>query len=153
LIKTRESSVSEKPSIGNDEGKKTRNTPRVNGAVKNGKWFEALYPVALDMRKEQTNAEGILWFELQTGKTGFKFRRQHVIDCFIVDFYCVKLGLVIEVDGDIHRYQKTHDEEREQRLKALGCTILRFANADIEYDLPSVLKKIYETLQSLSHER
>jgi len=63
--------------------------PKVIGSVRNRKIYEALSPVAVKMRREPTNAEQILWQELRAKKLGVKFRRQHLIDQFIVDFYCV----------------------------------------------------------------
>ena len=67
-----------------------------------------------------TPAEKILWEELRANKLGVHFRRQQVIQGFIVDFYCHQAGLVIEVDGDIHDLQKEEDERREKVLSALG---------------------------------
>jgi very-short-patch-repair endonuclease len=123
--------------------------PGVIGAVKNKKLFEALYPVAIKMRKESTNAERILWQELRAKKLGVKFRRQHLIDQFIVDFYCVELGLVVEVDGGIHIKQISADREREQILRAHGCSLVRFANVAVEENLPKVVEKIKNVIRTL----
>lgn len=127
-----------------------RKGPGVIGAVKNKKLFEALYPVAIKMRKEPTNAERILWHELRAKNLGVKFRRQHIIDKFIVDFYCVELGLVIEVDGGVHEIKQIADLEREQILKALGCMIIRFANKTVETELPDVIDQIQGIIRNLS---
>lgn len=98
---------------------------------------------AREMRKHPTNAEALLWGELRKKKlAGYKFRRQHPIGSFIVDFYCPLKKLVIEIDGPIHRYQKVYDETREDILNAKGCTVLRFTNQEVENDLGGVLQEI-----------
>jgi len=122
----------------------------VIGAVKNKQLFEKLYPLAVNMRKEPTVYERILWQELRAKKMGVKFRRQHLIDQFVVDFYCVELGLVVEVDGGIHGKQRSADLEREQILKALGCSMIRFNNKAVEEELPKVIKNIREVVRELS---
>lgn len=63
-----------------------------------------------------TLAEKILWQEVRVNKLGVHFRRQQVIQGFIVDFYCHRAGLVVEVDGDVHDLQKEEDERRESFL-------------------------------------
>jgi len=70
------------------------------------------------------------------------FRRQQVIAGFIVDFYCHKTALVIEVDGDIHDLQPEEDARREKALNELGLQIVRFKNEDVIKDLPHVIKQI-----------
>ena len=127
-----------------------RKAPGVVGAVKNKQLFEKLYPVALKMRKDPTNAEQILWQELRAKRLGVKFRRQHLIDQFIVDFYCVELGLVVEVDGGIHKRQWSADLEREHFLKAQGCSIIRFNNKVVAEELPEVIIKIKAVIRDLS---
>ena len=67
-----------------------------------------------------TPAEKILWQELRANKLGVHFRRQQVIAGFIVDFYCHKAGLVIEVDGDIHDLQREEDARWEKVLSEMG---------------------------------
>jgi very-short-patch-repair endonuclease len=95
-----------------------------------------------------TPAEAILWQELRGNKLGVHFRRQQVIKGFIVDFYCHKAALVIEVDGAIHddEAQKEYDIKREQVLNALGLRVVRFRNEEIEKNLLHVLKRIREVL-------
>ena len=72
------------------------------------------------------------------------FRRQQVIAGFIVDFYCHKVALVIEVDGDIHDLQQEEDARREKVLSELGLRIVRFGNEEVERDLACVLRKVRE---------
>ena len=127
--------------------------PKVIGATRNRKIYDALSPVAVKMRKEPTDAERILWQELRAKKLGVKFRRQHLIDQFIVDFYCVELGLVVEVDGGIHGDQRSADLEREEILKGQGCTIVRFKNNEVEGNLLRVISKIKDVICSLSQGR
>jgi very-short-patch-repair endonuclease len=62
---------------------------------------------------------------------GFKFRRQHAIGPYFVDFYCVQASLVIEVDGSIHDGQVDQDVARQQYLESLGLRVLRFTNDEI----------------------
>ncbi len=101
-------------------------------------------------RKDQTTAEAVLWQKLRDNNLGVKFRRQHAIDDFIVDFVQIDSRLVIEVDGEIHneKDQKLYDEYRTQYLKYLGFNELRFTNDEIVKDTKSVLKKIQSALSS-----
>ena len=73
---------------------------------------------------------------------GVRFRRQQVIQGFIVDFYCHKSALVIEVDGDIHDLQKEEDERREKVLSEMGLKIVRFRNDEVMRGLLNVVEKI-----------
>lgn len=103
---------------------------------------------ARELRREMTPAETILWQELRGNKLGVHFRRQQVIQGFIVDFYCHRAALVIEVDGEIHNQstQKEYDAKREQVLNALGLRVVRFQNDEIEKNLLYVIEKIKGTL-------
>ncbi len=101
------------------------------------------------MRKEMTPAEKKLWQRLRASRLGgFHFRRQQVIDRFIVDFYCNKAGLVVEVDGGVHEKQIAYDRERDLHLTGLGLTVLRFTNTEITNDLEGVLARILEVCVS-----
>jgi len=83
--------------------------------------WERLRLKAKEMRHNPTEAEDRLWQALRRRVIrGLTFRRQHAIGPFIVDFYCVRAGLVIEVDGPIHADQRAVDEERQLHLVALG---------------------------------
>src|SRR5215208_1054830 len=86
---------------------------------------------AKELRREMTPAEKILWNELRANRLAVHFRRQQIIAGFIVDFYCHKVALVIEVDGDIHDLQKEGDAKRDQALSELGLKIVRFRNEEI----------------------
>lgn len=90
-----------------------------------------------ELRKNQTAAEGIIWEIVRNRRLlGLKFIRQHPIEYsshkyFIVDFYCHQLQLVLEIDGEIHQYQKSYDQGRENILIDLGYKILRYSNHDV----------------------
>ena len=97
------------------------------------------------LRQAQTKAESLLWNELRNRKlNGFKFRRQHVVNNFILDFYCLQAFLGIEIDGGIHDLpsQKQRDFEREMILKDFGIHILRFRNEAIYYSIEEVKRTI-----------
>src|SRR5512147_419718 len=94
---------------------------------------------AKELRRNMTPAEKILWDELRANKLGVHFRRQQVIAGFIVDFYCHKAALVIEVDGDIHDLQQEEDARREKVLTEMGLRMIRFRNDEIERELSTVL--------------
>jgi very-short-patch-repair endonuclease len=98
------------------------------------------------MRKEPTLAEDLLWQRLRAFRLCGHFRRQHSIDRFIVDFYCPGTGLIIEVDGEVHRQQVEADQEREQVLAELGFRVIRFTNAQVLGQTDQVLQQIFDAL-------
>ena len=95
---------------------------------------------AKELRREMTPAEKILWQEVRAKKLGVRFRRQQVIAGFIVDFYCHKAALVVEVDGDIHDLQKDEDERRERVLTKMGLRVIRFGNDEVVRELSPTLR-------------
>jgi len=104
-----------------------------------------LLRLASDLRKNMTKAEVVLWEELRKRKLeGLKFRRQHPIGVFVVDFFCYEAMLVIEVDGNVHdtHYQSERDTERTRILKDFGIIELRFRNEDILNNLGKVISEI-----------
>ena len=103
---------------------------------------------AKELRRDMTPAEKILWQELRGNKLGVHFRRQQVIAGFVVDFYCHKAGLVIELDGSVHDGQKEEDAEREKALSEMGLRIVRFRNEVVVKDLSTVLGNIRELVGS-----
>jgi len=105
---------------------------------------------ARDHRKNPTEAEDTLWQAVRNSKLGHKFRRQHAISRFIVDFVCIEKRLVVEVDGPIHEYQKREDKEREQIIKEEGFRVIRFTNNEVLNNLEVVLGKIKIELSSPS---
>jgi very-short-patch-repair endonuclease len=98
---------------------------------------------ARDLRTSETSAEDILWEELRGRRLdGMKFRRQHPIGTFVVDFCCTECRLVIEVDGGVHAAQRDRDAEREAILTAAGYRVIRFPNQLIRDNLPEALTAI-----------
>lgn len=100
-----------------------------------------------------TSAEKILWRELRNGKLdGHKFRRQHPIDKFIVDFYYHQSKLIVELDGGIHDEEdvKERDENRTNELENLELTVICFQNEDIFRNLNHVLNQIKRSLGTKS---
>ena len=102
-------------------------------------------------RKNPTEAECVLWNVLKAKGIGLKFRRQHIIEDFIVDFYCNEKKLVIELDGGYHRMpeQMKRDKERTLRLRDLGYTELRFTNEQVLCDTDNTVLEILRVAKSL----
>lgn len=91
------------------------------------------------LRSTQTRAESLLWQRLRRRKlAGIKFRRQHPIETFIVDFACIEKSLVIEIDGEYHDRTYEQDQHRQQQLEAAGWRVVRFSNADVLENVESV---------------
>lgn len=98
---------------------------------------------ARELRREMTLQERFLWQCVRTNRLGgFHFRRQQVIEGFIVDFYCHAASLIVEVDGPIHQQQAEYDAERDRILTAKGFRVMRVRNEDVERDLEGVLERI-----------
>jgi len=96
--------------------------------------FSGLIKEAIQLRKNQTKAETIFWELVRNKKfNGLKFRRQHQIGSYIVDFYCHSEKLIIEFDGEVHNTEerKRKDKKRDNYLTSIGNTVLRFKNEDI----------------------
>ena len=100
---------------------------------------------ATALRRTQTSAEARLWRALRGARlNGFKFRRQHPIDRFVVDFVCLKAKLVVEVDGATHGSPAAlgHDAERTRIIETAGFQVVRFGNDDIRENLDGVLESV-----------
>jgi very-short-patch-repair endonuclease len=99
--------------------------------------------IAKNLRNNMTHTEQLLWEKLK-GKQicGLRFRRQHPINLFIVDFYCHQVRLVIEVDGEIHDQQAEYDDGRSAEMEKLGIIVIRFRNYEVENDIENVISKI-----------
>lgn len=113
--------------------------------------YGVLKKFAEENRKNPTEVECVLWNTLKAKGVGLKFRRQHIIEDFIVDFFCNEKKLTIELDGGYHRVpeQMKKDEERTARLQELGYTELRFTNEQVLCDIDNVIKEIIQVAQSL----
>lgn len=105
---------------------------------------------ARELRREMTPEERILWHYLRNNTLGFKFRRQQLIDGFIVDFYCHAVGLIIEVDGGIHQMQQDYDAERDRIIQSRGLHVLRVTNDDIHKNLYNTISQIKQTCLKLA---
>lgn len=99
---------------------------------------------ARKMRREPTKPERRLWQKLRRKQLGYKFRRQHPIGRYILDFYCHQARLVVEVDGDSHAYQEEYDAARTAWLEAQGLRVMRFSNRTVMQNLDGVLQLIFE---------
>ncbi|MEO2059871.1 MAG: DUF559 domain-containing protein [Mesonia sp.] len=118
------------------------------GYMTGGNNSHLLIKKAQENRANPTEAERILWEQLRSKKLeGYKFRQQHLIDDFIVDFVCLSKKLVVEVDGKIHETTKEYDGERTKILEEKGFKVIRFKNEEIICNLDNVLQKILETLE------
>lgn len=108
--------------------------------------------MAKDNRRNMTEAEAYLWGYIRAGKLGHRFRRQHPIDDFIVDFLCLPLNFIIEVDGGYHQdpEQKSLDQQRSEYLTSKGYHIIRFTNEEVLQDITHVINMIKTTLNEIS---
>ena len=109
----------------------------------------AVRQAARGARKELTKSEAILWRALRNrGLGGRKFRRQHPVGPFTLDFYCHDESLAIEVDGGIHEGQRTADAERQRAIESVGVRFVRITADLVENDLRAALSKIETTFTS-----
>jgi len=98
---------------------------------------------ARTLRKEQTPEEAIVWDSLRNRRfMELKFRRQHVIEGFVVDFYCHELRLAIEIDGAVHNKQKDYDELRQILIESEDIGFIRVTNDEIHRDINILLDRI-----------
>jgi very-short-patch-repair endonuclease len=103
---------------------------------------------ARKLRKRQTDAEKIVWHEIRDRTIAdSKFRRQHVIGPYIVDFVCMGHGLIVELDGGQHAEQRVYDANRTSFLESKGYHVVRFWNNDVLQDRESVLREIHRLLE------
>ncbi|MGB4775334.1 MAG: DUF559 domain-containing protein, partial [Daejeonella sp.] len=93
-------------------------------------------------RHNPTDAENALWQSIRNNQTGYKIRRQHVVDGYIADFICLKKGLIIEVDGDYHKDFQSEDELRTSILNDLGFEVIRFSNKEVISNTDAVVQQI-----------
>jgi adenine-specific DNA-methyltransferase len=115
---------------------------RVRGQVS-----EKREPYARNLRRSQTNAERRLWFLLRDRRlAGFKFRRQHPLGPFIVDFCCTEARVIVELDGGQHALSRDNDATRSRYLEGEGYRVLRFWNNEVLGNTSGVLERIVEAL-------
>ncbi|MFH1576827.1 MAG: endonuclease domain-containing protein [Candidatus Margulisiibacteriota bacterium] len=108
---------------------------------------------ARTLRKEQTKAEKTVWELIRKRKFhGFKFRRQHVVEGFILDFYCHELRLGIEVDGSVHLKRKDYDQLRQEIIESEDIRLIRITNKDImENSKKGILEQIKKMISKPTH--
>src|SRR5690606_7085750 len=115
-----------------------------------------LLQFAKSMRHTATDAEQLMWQVLRAKRfMGLKFRRQHVIEPYIVDFYCHQIGLVIELDGSQHGMDDAieYDAERTKFLEALGLTVVRYWNYDVLGRTDVVLENLWSVCDDLKENK
>lgn len=105
--------------------------------------------LARELRQPQTPAEATLWRHLRNRNLKYKFRRQHPIDFFIIDFYCAEAKLLIEIDGASHliKEQMEYDQARTEYLEDLGYKVIRFTNDDVRYTINQVASEIIRVVE------
>jgi very-short-patch-repair endonuclease len=112
-----------------------------------------IFSNAKKLRENPTEAEELLWLALKSNQVNdYKFRRQHPISIYIADFYCHKLKLVIEIDGEYHlsEEQQVLDKERTATIEFNGVKVIRFTNEEVLLKLPEVINKIKDFIMSVS---
>lgn len=104
------------------------------------------------LRNNTTFYEGLLWEEIKGNKLGVRFRRQVSIDNYVVDFACLTLKIVIEIDGQNHftAIGKVNDGNRDECLQQNGFIILRFENIEIKNQRELVVEKIKEVIKAIN---
>ena len=116
---------------------------------------QATFEKAKHLRNKQTAEEIILWEKLNKKQIlNVRFRRQHPINIYIVDFYCHKAKLVLELDGKIHLKGKEYDKERTEIIESFGIRVIRFKNEDLLNDIDKIVDEIrYNVNQQLKNKR
>jgi very-short-patch-repair endonuclease len=105
---------------------------------------------ARTLRRQATEAERTLWKYLRAHRLkGYKFRRQAIIEPYIVDFACLEAKLIIEADGGQHVAQMAYDKQRTSYLESIGYRVLRFWNHEILHETRGVLEKIESALNDI----
>ncbi|KTD75625.1 endonuclease domain-containing protein [Legionella waltersii] len=101
---------------------------------------------AKNLRKQSTDAERHIWYNLRANRLGFKFKRQVPLGVYIVDFVCLEKRLIVELDGGQHLENQAYDMERSVWLNARGFKVLRFWNNDVLQQTTSVIEVIMQAL-------
>ncbi len=105
-----------------------------------------------ELRNNATDAEQLLWQKLKASQLGFKFRRQHGIGNYIVDFYCPSLKLIIELDGSQHHEVDaiTYDKIRTEYLNSLNISVVRYNNYDVLTNIDAVVMDIVKQIEKIN---
>lgn len=104
-----------------------------------------------ELRANMTYCEKLVWKRLRKRKMEARFHRQYSIDGYVLDFYCPKLKLAVEIDGEVHEEfeQKEYDKNRQEYLESFGITFLRITNDEINRDFDEAVKRIEEKIEIL----
>lgn len=114
------------------------------------KYNSKLKARASELRKNATLSERILWKYLRNRQVmGYQFMRQKPIENYIVDFYCSRLNLVIEVDGITHNEKHKYDDKREERLTKIGLSVLRFDGHYLMNNINEVMSVVYDKVKDI----
>jgi very-short-patch-repair endonuclease len=105
------------------------------------------YKHARQLRKQLTPAEKKLWVYLRKESLSVKFRKQHALGNYVVDFCSIKKKLIIEVDGSQHLDQEDYDGARTEYLESLGYRVIRFWNNQVMNDIDGVIREISDALR------
>ena len=111
-----------------------------------------LKKLARKLRNNMSLPEILLWNQLKGKKLGYDFHRQKPINNYIVDFFCSKLKLIIEVDGEVHKDKGEDDIKRQSKLESLGLKVLRFKASDIMKNLNDVIEAIADYIEEFEKE-
>jgi len=99
-----------------------------------------------ELRNQSTLSEVLLWNEIKAKKLGFQFFRQKPIGNYIVDFYCPKLKLIIEIDGSSHNSKQEYDKLRDEYFNEIKLRLLKFLDGDVKNNLDGVVRAIREEI-------
>ncbi len=104
---------------------------------------------ARHLRNNSTKSEVLLWSQLKLKQLmGYQLNRQRPIGHYIVDFYCPRLKLIIEIDGDSHLDKSEYDTTRDHYFQAIGFNVLHFSDYEVKAGLESVLERIEQWIYS-----
>ncbi len=124
---------------------------QAEGQYRGGFEFSGLVETARELRGKQTPAEEMFWELVRNRKfLDLKFRRQHQVGSYVVDFYCDQHKLVIELDGGIHNTRKEKDQKRDRYLESQGFRVLRIKNEELLRSPQTILEQIAQNLPSPS---
>jgi very-short-patch-repair endonuclease len=112
-----------------------------------------LKQLSRELRKNSTLAERLLWTKLKARRmNGYQFMRQKPIEEYIVDFFCSKLKLIIEIDGESHAYNEIKDRKRQKKLESLGFTVLRYDDHAVKTEIEGVMNSISYWIRDFENE-
>lgn len=106
------------------------------------------YQRARKLRRELTKPERLLWWALKADKTGFHFRKQHAAGPYVLDFYCDRARLCVEVDGSSHDFTVEHDAARDRYLERWGILTLRIPAREVLFNLQGVVDHVTEVARA-----